>query len=334
MIAMIYSVPNKEKKLIESIKRNTQKGNVDNISRTVFYDQFYLRHKEIVWGYLASFVSRNAGWNMTDLEGEIFTSLIPKGYREILFLTYERANWLIFSDAYPQLLLYEASKQRREPLFHLLKFFHVSKFMEEEWRRFWVEKDTERLCTSLIINEQHVIQKPVIEDPFYDDTVFGSIPFIAEDLLHYSTVIFPTLKGEIFGYSVHGFTKVKNRIELGKRLAWLLFRTKEHEEIRNFVSNVEHTGSRYDYEQFVVKISRKRTPTLRSIYPVIDHHRGDITDWYNDKTARKVNRYFQKTKLIKNYYLTNWYYQKQQQLFVAAKLEQKLLAFIKVLKKG
>lgn len=40
----------------------------DNISRTVFYDQFYLKHKEIVWGYLASFVSRNAGWNMTDLE--------------------------------------------------------------------------------------------------------------------------------------------------------------------------------------------------------------------------------------------------------------------------
>lgn len=329
---MIDTIPNNEKDLIERIDKNTKKGNTDNISRTVFYDQFYLRHKEIIWGYLASFVSRNAGWNMTDLEGELFTNLIPKGYREILFLTYERANWLIFSDTYPQLLLYEASKQRREPLFHLLKFFHVSKFMEKEWGRFWVEKDIERLCTALIINEQHVIQKPVIEDPFYDDTVFGSIPFFASDLLHFSTVIFPTLDGELYGYSVHGFTKEKNRIELGKRLAWLLFGAKEHKKIRNFVSNVEHTGSRYDYEQFIAKISRRRTPILRSTYPVIHHHRADFTDWYNEKTATKVNCYFQKTKLIKNYQLTNWYYQKQQQLFVAAKLEQKLLALINVKK--
>ncbi|UTW69706.1 DUF2515 family protein [Anaerobacillus sp. HL2] len=49
--------------------------------------------------------------------------------------------------------------------------------MEAEWNKFWMTKDIHRLCTALIINEQHVIQKPVIENHFYHDCVFGSIPF-------------------------------------------------------------------------------------------------------------------------------------------------------------
>ena len=325
----IYSLSREEKELVESINKDTMQGNIDNISRTVFYDDFYLRNKEIIWAYLASFVSRNAGWNMTDLEGEIFRDLIPKSYREILYLTYERANWLIFLDAYPQLLIYEKSKQTGEPLFHLMKFFHVSKFMVKEWRRFWFEKDVERLCKSLIINEQYVIQKPVIEAPFYHDKVFGSLPFVVEEKLHFSTVFFPTLEGELFGYSVHGFKKVKNRIELGKRLTKLLFHSKEQKKIRRFASEIKHTGSRYDYEQYVKKVARKRTPALRSVYPVIHHHRSDFTDWYNEKTAKKISKYYGEPDFIEKYDLTNWYYQKQNQLRIAARLEQWLLNFIK-----
>ncbi|QOY35806.1 DUF2515 family protein [Anaerobacillus isosaccharinicus] len=325
----IYSLSREEKEQVDTINKVTMRGNLDNISRTVFYDDFYLRNKEIIWAYLASFVSRNAGWNMTDLEGEIFRDLIPKRYRDILYLTYERANWLIFLDAYPQLLIYEKSKQTGEPLFHLLKFFHVSKFMVKEWERFWFEKDIERLCKSLIINEQHVIQKPVIEAPFYHDKVFGSLPFVAEEKLHFSTVFFPTLEGELFGYSVHGFKNVKNRIDLGKRLTKLLFHSREQKKIRRFASEIEHTGSRYDYEKYVKKVARKRTPTLRSVYPVIHHHRSDFTDWYNEKTAKKIAKYYREPDLIEKYDLTDWYYQKQNQLQIAARLEQWLLNFIK-----
>ncbi len=326
---VIYSVAKEEKLLIEEIKRRTEKGNIDNISRTVLYNEFYMKHKEIIWACLASFVSRNAGWNMTDLEGEIFSKLIPKQYREILYLTYERANWLIFSDAYPQLLLYEASKRVGRPLFHLLKFLHVSRYMEKEWTNFWNKQDIERLCTALIVNEQHIIQMPVIEDPYYHDKVFGSLPFVIEDLLHFSTVIFPTLDGRLYGFSVHGFTKVKNRIALGKRLAWLLFTSKEKKPIQTFAAKVEHTGSRFDYEQFIQKIDRKRTPALRETYPVINHHRSDFSDWYNNKTAKKVSRYMEPTKIIKKYELTEWYYKKQRQLEVATKLEQGLLRFFR-----
>lgn len=311
------------------IKAKTEKGNIDNISRTVFYDLFYLNNKEIIWAYLASFVSRNAGWNMTDLEGEIFVDLIPKEYREILYLTYERANWLIFLDAYPQLLLYETSKEIGKPMFHLLKMFHVSKFMEYEWNYFWQERDIDRLCKALIINEQHVIQKPVIEDPFYSDKVFCSLPFFFEDKMHFSTVLFPTLEGKLYGFSVHGFTKVKNRIELGKRLTWLLFKSKEHKKMRAFASAIEHTGSRYDYEQFVVSVKRKRTPALRATYPIVYHHRSDFSDWFHGKKRPTINKFFQEPTIKPPIDLTEWYYKKQRQLQLAAKIEEKLVAILK-----
>lgn len=319
-------------KLLQTIKEKVQKGNLHNISRTVFYEQFYSDNKEIIWGYLASGVSRNAGWNMTDLEGELIKNLLPKAHRELLYLTYERANWLIFSDAFPQLLLYKASKQKGRPLFYLLKYFHVSKFMEIEWNRFWLERDIWRLCTALIINEQHVIQKPVIEDPFFHDKVFSSLPFVIEDRMHFSTVIFPTLEGKLYGYSVHGFKKVKKRIELGKRLAWLLFFSNERNQIRDFASKVEHTGSRYDYEQFVPRIKGKRTPNIKDTFPIIAHHRGPSSDWYTQKDARTINLYFQKPKVIEKYDLSKWYYKKQSQLEVALKIEQKLLNILPLLK--
>ncbi|GAA3327359.1 hypothetical protein GCM10020331_066980 [Ectobacillus funiculus] len=46
--------------------------NRDNISRTHAYKEYYLRNCEIRWSFLASMVSRNAGWNMTDLEGKYY----------------------------------------------------------------------------------------------------------------------------------------------------------------------------------------------------------------------------------------------------------------------
>ncbi len=325
-----YSLTETENQIIEEIKKTTELGNRDNLSRTKFYQQYYCRNKEIIWAFLASLVSRNAGWNMTDLEGEIYQELLPKQFRELLFLTYERANWLIFTDAYPQLLIYEISKKIEVPLFHLLKIFHVSTFMEQQWQHFWIKKDIEHLCKALIINEQNVIQKPVNEDSFYHEQIFSSIPFFIDDKLRYNTVIFPTLEGKLYGYSVHGFTKVKNRINLGKQLTWVLFHSNVSGKINEFASNVEHTGSRYDYEKYVKKIARKRTPELRATFPIVYHHRSNLTDWYNKKTAKKVDKYFEESSIVEKFDLTDWYYKKQQQLYLAAKIEQKLLKFFNV----
>ncbi len=62
------------RKLLSRIERQTKAKNADNISRTNAYKSFYDRHPEIKWSLLASFVSRNAGWSMTDLKAVCFSS--------------------------------------------------------------------------------------------------------------------------------------------------------------------------------------------------------------------------------------------------------------------
>lgn len=61
----MVSFTKEEKQLITYIKEKTAIANMDNISRTRAYQQYYLRNKEVEWSFLASMVSRNAGWNMT-----------------------------------------------------------------------------------------------------------------------------------------------------------------------------------------------------------------------------------------------------------------------------
>ena len=66
------------KAIIHNIKKKTEIANVDNISRTQSYQEYYLRNSEIRWAFLASMVSRNAGWNMTDLEGRYYATVLPR----------------------------------------------------------------------------------------------------------------------------------------------------------------------------------------------------------------------------------------------------------------
>ncbi|WP_245680562.1 DUF2515 domain-containing protein [Bacillus marinisedimentorum] len=311
------------KEIIQIVKKMTDRKNIDNITRTKAYERYYSRNPEIRWALLAGMVSRNAGYNMTDLESKWFQRSLKPDRREQLFLTYERANWLIFSDAFPQLLLYRISKDLGKPMFGLLNQFNVSVFMEREWNRFWVSGDIERLVYALIINEQHVIQKPVIEHPVYEKAVFRSLAFKFEERLHFSTVLFPTREGELFGYSVHGFKKVSNRIKLGKRLAGLLFHPGYYRAIIDFSNNTEHTGSRNDYGRFLGRSGRMfSTPMLRLCQPVVEHSRNPLPDWYK---GRMQKWWFRKEQQAKNIRLTSWYIDKQRQLHTLIRLEEKIL---------
>ncbi len=309
--------------IVQTIKRETDRKNVDNITRTKAYERFYSRYPEIRWALLAGIVSRNAGYNMTDLKSEWFQRSLEADMRERLFLTYERANWLIFSDAYPQLLLYSISKDMGKPLFRLLNQLNVSAFMEREWNLFWAAGDIDRLVYALIVNEQHLIQKPVIEHPVYQKKVFSSLAFKFEERLHFSTVLFPTRSGELFGYSVHGFKKVINRIKLGKRLAGLLFAPAYYSAIIDFLQNTEHTGSRNDYGRYMTDSGNLfSTPMLRLCQPVVKHSRRPLPDWYNGRTHRW---WFQKEQQMKTVMLTTWYIKKQRQLHGLIRLEEKIL---------
>lgn len=261
------------------IINKTNKHNLDNISRTNAYQRFYLQHPEIKWALLASVVSRNAGWNMTDLQLPAYQNMLGDAEVQRLFMTYERANWLIFSDAYPQLLVYELSAKREEPLYYLLKQFHVSNFMIREWEHFHKTKDTLRLMNALIINEQNLIQQPVISQPYFKRKVFLSFPYILQNTLMLNAVILPTKEKGLFGSYVHGFTNVSNRISLGKSLASQLFHSKVYASVMDFLLNIEHTGSRYDYERYY-SMNLPRSPVLRITYPVIEHQDIIRKDWY------------------------------------------------------
>nr|WP_317987091.1 DUF2515 family protein [Sutcliffiella rhizosphaerae] len=304
-----------ENKFITTIKKNTVKYNVDNISRTKAYAMFYKSFPEVKWSFLASMVSRNAGWNMTDLEGKWFKLALDARQRLSFFLTYELANWTIFRDAFPQLLLYRLSLYYNKPLFHLLKAFNVSCFMEAEWQWFWENKDEKRLINSLIINEQNIIQEPVLHNHLLRKKVFGTVSYIIQDFGHYSCVVFPTLEGKLYGFSVHGFQKLDNRISLGQKLASLLFSPIYSEKFHQFSEMTEHSGSRYDYEQYISRKLYRETPILRSVYPVIAHPLNESQkDWVFIK-KKKLKKWSKRTDSINSYpEITKWFIHKQHQM--------------------
>ena len=283
-----------EKQLLHTIKRLTQKRNRDNISRTKAYEHYFRKYPEIKWALLAGLVSRNAGWNMCDLESECLSYLLTKRYRCQLFLTYEDANWRIFQDAYPQLLLYHFSVKYNRPLFYLCEKLYITAFMEKEWGRFWLYKNEKRLAYALIINEQHIIEKPVIQKRFL---VFHSLLYLLQDRLHHSKVLFPTFDGELYGFSVSHFQDVDARIQLGKKLYELLFSPKLHPYFYHFISETEPSGSRYDYEQYRNSLLKRRTPMLRMVYPVITHQPTLTDQW--DIGCKLKSKWFQEPRMPK-----------------------------------
>ncbi|KAB2338286.1 DUF2515 domain-containing protein [Cytobacillus depressus] len=305
---------NKEElELVIKIKNKTNVYNADNISRTDAYFDFFNKNPEIIWSFLASMVSRNAGWNMCDLEGEYYPKIINEKLRKKLFLTYERANWLIFQDAFPQLLLYQYSTKINRPMFHLLSNFHVSTFMEREWLSFWERKNLKKLMISQIINEQNIIQKPVIKHPVSRKNVFQTPQFFLQDWFHYSSVLFPTCEGQLYGASANGFKSLSKRIDLGKRLADILFKNELFPQFYQFAIRTTHTGSRYDYEYYLMNNLRRSTPFLRCTYPIIKHHSYKMEDW--SKTRRLKKKWLEENvNHIHPIEMTEWYLNKQVQI--------------------
>lgn len=302
-----------EKQLLLKIRRETDKLNMDNISRTQAYLHFYLKHPEILWSFLASVVSRNGGYNMCDLEGEWLPKIIKPSDRKSLFLTYERANWTIFRDAFPQLLLYHYSTKIGRPMFHLLAEFNISIFMENEWNVFWQSNNQKRLMTALIVNEQNVIQQTVVELKRLQKKVFNTVLFLFQDVYHASAVLLPTMKGELYGASTAGFKSVHKRIDLGKRIADILFDPQLYPQFTEFALETEHTGSRYDYEQYFFPKPQRDTPFLRCAFPLIHHHYRRQADWYD---KRKFHPRWMSEEVDHKHptHLTAWFLHKQRQM--------------------
>ncbi|GFN31970.1 DUF2515 domain-containing protein [Paenibacillus xylaniclasticus] len=243
-----------DRALIAHIQEETLRLNRNNVTRTAAYYALYERCPELHWALLAHLVSRNGGWNMTDLKGEWLPRLLSESKRTDVFRFLERANRLIFGDAYPQLLLYEHSVRLRRPLFHLLPALGVTRFMLPVWEQFWQSRDSAILTVALIVNEQHFIEQRVVANPFYRKRVIDTLFFGMQSLLQLNAVLLPYARGrepgqmKLAGLIIERFSSLRERIEFGKRLYAVLFGVPAVAAgVRSFAATVRHTGSRADY---------------------------------------------------------------------------------------
>ncbi|WAH37853.1 DUF2515 family protein [Alicyclobacillus dauci] len=296
-----------EESLVREIRKVTEVHNRNNLTRTNAYLDFYLAHPEVHWALLAHMVSRNGGWSMTDVKGEWFSRIAETVDANRFFLFLERANWLIFGDAYPQLLVYAESVKRGRDLSHLLGHLGVSRFMEPIWPVFLQTQDSSLITRALIINEQNFIEGRVIQNAAYDFEVLLSIEFQAQSILGLNHVLMPFRKGDrvrVAGTTVKQFGSVDDRIRTGKRLYSILFRDNTmHRAIYDWAREVQHTGSREDYWpdrfshtsrsnlssryepiflQDVSSHTRIYSPRLDEVWEDVQHPPAEPGDWFVD----------------------------------------------------
>ncbi|PYI53945.1 DUF2515 family protein [Paenibacillus flagellatus] len=257
-----------ERALLESIRDETERFNRNNVTRTQAYWRVFERRPELHWAFLAHMVSRNGGWNMTDLKSELLSRLVSPARAEAIFAFLERANALIFQDAYPQLRLYEASLERKRELFRLLPAFGVSAFMRPVWEQFWRERNSALLTVALIVNEQHYIEGRVVQNETFRRTVLDTAAFQAQSLMQLNAVVFPYADAQspgssrrLAGLVLETFSDLRERIEFGKKLYAILFAMPGlAQSIRSFAAARPHTGSRADYWPHLFATVRKSPP--------------------------------------------------------------------------
>ncbi|MGP4041807.1 DUF2515 domain-containing protein [Gracilibacillus sp. D59] len=306
-----------EVELVQSIKERTKKNNINNITRTQAYLDFFKKYPDIEWAFLAHMVSRNAGWNMTDLKGSLLSRLMSKEQQEYFFAFLERSNWLIFQDAFPQLLLYEESLRKNQNYFYLLRQFGVSYFMKVMWDHYYQTRDSNLITVALIINEQNYIEDRVIQNKDYQATLLESLEFKLQEILQLNQILFPFSDGKevkLIGQSVHQFASLKDRILLGKRLYQLLFDDEFFSDIYEMALKQPHSGSRKDYWPHIFNninesppdvpfqeslkacqlkpgANRLYSPTLEHAWKNVEQKPSEHGDWYSDW---KVIHYLQK----------------------------------------
>lgn len=309
----LSELPEKDRLLIGHIQEQTERLNLNNITRTMAYYEFYMRHPEVEWAFLGHMVSRNGGWNMTDLRGDLLSRLLSETEQHDFFQFLERGNWLIFQDAYPQFLLYEESLRRAVSLFYLLPYFRVSAFMEVMWNHFWTSGDRYLLTIALIINEQSYLEQRIIQNRLYQHLILETIGFKLQDLLRLNQIVFPcgrlsdgTGPVGLIGETLHRFGSLHERIMLGKRLYSLLFgQPGVLQDVVSWAERHPHTGSRKDYwphlfndvneampeftykkriDQCQLKPGARRlySPKLQHAWKNVEQEAAEPGDWLND----------------------------------------------------
>lgn len=282
-----------ERILIRRIYKETEQHNVNNLTRTEAYLRFFSKHKEIHWAFLAHMVSRNGGYSMTDLKSSLIGHFFDNKKSKIMFDFLERANALIFNDAYPQLLLYEKSKNENTTYFHLLPAFHISKFMIPIWNYFLSSSNSSLLTLALITNEQNYVEKHLMSSQTTKNNIFHTLPYVLQEKMGLTHVIFPYKRYpflryyKLSGIEVHEFSSVSERIQIGKQLYSILFSKQQYDSIYSFANYFSHSGSRSDYWPHLYTkdnhhVHKIYSPSLPHAWNDVSHSFPTNQDWFTD----------------------------------------------------
>jgi hypothetical protein len=234
-------------------------------------------------------VSRNAGYQMTDLRNNLLSHVLSKKGQNAFFSFLELCNAAIFQDAYPQLLLYEQWKRTGHASFHLLKKFNVSIFMKSIWNDYLTTGNEQVLTIGLIMNEQHMIQKRILTGMKKSIGVEEWL-FLLQDRLEFASILFPYGKHSPFslaGLSLSHFEQVNRRILFGKKLYGILFHRSVFPSSYSYAIHHSHSGSRADYWPHVYSKEDKKTrlysPTLSSAWDNMPSFTISPSDWFADQ---------------------------------------------------
>jgi len=235
--------------------------NQDNVSRTESYLELYALCRaygvELPWVLMAHLVSRNAGYLMTDLALDRAASFFTREALDELFLFLERANFLIFDDAWSH-VVHHALGRAPAP------GDRTPRFIREAWCRYetasslGITPSLERaLVVDLVTNEQNLIESRVVHNPRFA-RARAMIAFF-EQVDAGGSVVLPLTRARI---RVSAFAELDQRIEAGRRIFdEVLAEKAAREAIFAWAVAHPHTGSRAAYR-------RGADPkTLREVWP-------------------------------------------------------------------
>lgn len=243
--------------------------NVDNVARTDSYLELYAWTRahppDLPWVLMAHLVSRNAGYLMTDLGRRIAATDDPeaRGMMETLFVLLERANFLIFRDAWHHTCLHLLGRSDE------LAPPRTPAFMCEAWRRYesalavnGPSPALERaLVMDLVHNEQHLIHHRAVHHP---DLMRGlELLRLIEASGMERPMVFPWPEpGAAPEIRATNFGAVEARIATGGRIFdTALGERGMREAMFGWAIFHPHTGSRSDH-------GARGGPPLRELWPV------------------------------------------------------------------
>lgn len=229
--------------------------NQDNVSRTQSYLESYAYTRahppELPWLLMAHLVSRNAGYFMTDLRRVIDDRRTAEDAKPIfrnLFHLLERANFLIFWDAWHHVLTHMLGRPLTE---------RTPAFMRAAWARYDRTGDERSLVLDLVHNEQHFIEHRAAHHPRF---AAGLVAVVGFELTGRDRALhFPGVDVDI---RVGRFRDLGARIQAGRRIFdEVVADRRQRDALFRWCEAHPHTGARS-------VIGQKHTLTLREAWPV------------------------------------------------------------------